>query len=141
MMLPAWAQAPPLAAPGRPKRPLALVALGILCSGLAYLAFFTLMRDIGPSRTLTIGLIIPVLGVLWGWLFLDEAVTLAMLAGIALVLARSASSCGAEASAWPRAAPSARRGEPAQRAGGEGQAPGTSGAGSTGGSAPRCRRR
>jgi drug/metabolite transporter (DMT)-like permease len=29
---------------------------------------------------------VPVLGVFWGWLFLDEAVTAAMLAGAALVL-------------------------------------------------------
>ncbi len=65
---------------------LALIGLGVLCSGLAYLFFFTLVRDIGPSRTLTTGLMVPVLGVLWGWLFLDEAVTLAMLAGIVLVI-------------------------------------------------------
>ena len=45
------------------------------------------MRDIGPSRTLTVGLAVPVLGILWGWLLLDEAVTAAMLAGAALVLA------------------------------------------------------
>ena len=65
---------------------LALIGLGVLCSGLAYLFFFTLVRDIGPSRTLTTGLMVPVLGVLWGWLFLDEAVTLVMLAGIVLVI-------------------------------------------------------
>ena len=65
----------------------ALVALGVLCSGLAYLAFFTLVRDIGPARALTTGLIVPVLGVLWGWLLLDEPVTAAVLGGIALVLA------------------------------------------------------
>jgi drug/metabolite transporter (DMT)-like permease len=65
----------------------ALVALGVLCSGLAYLPFFTLIRDIGPSRTLTVGLAIPVLGVAWGWLFLDEAVTAPMVLGAALVLA------------------------------------------------------
>jgi len=59
----------------------------VLCSGFAYLPFFTLIRDIGPSRTLTVGLMIPVLGVLWGWLLLDETVTFAMLAGAALVLA------------------------------------------------------
>ena len=29
----------------------------------------------------------PVLGILWGWLFLDETVTLGMLAGAALVVA------------------------------------------------------
>ena len=65
----------------------ALLALGLLCSGLAYLPFFSLVRDIGPSRTLTVGLAVPVLGILWGWLLLDEAVTAAMLAGAALVLA------------------------------------------------------
>jgi drug/metabolite transporter (DMT)-like permease len=64
----------------------AVVGLGVLCSGLAYLFFFTLIRDIGPARTLTTGLMVPVLGVLWGWLFLDEAVTLAMLAGSVLVI-------------------------------------------------------
>jgi drug/metabolite transporter (DMT)-like permease len=61
--------------------------VGVICSGLAYLPFFTLVRDIGPSRTLTVGLAVPVLGVLWGWLLLDETVTLGMLAGAALVLA------------------------------------------------------
>ena len=64
-----------------------LIAVGVVCSGLAYLPFFTLVRDIGPSRTLTVGLAVPVLGVLWGWLFLDEAVTVGMLAGAALVIA------------------------------------------------------
>jgi drug/metabolite transporter (DMT)-like permease len=57
-----------------------------VCSGVAYLPFFTLIRDIGPSRTLTVGLAVPVLGILWGWLFLGETVTLSMLAGTALVL-------------------------------------------------------
>jgi drug/metabolite transporter (DMT)-like permease len=64
----------------------ALIALGLLCSGLAYLPFFTLVRDIGPTRTLTVGLAIPVLGIFWGWLLLGETVTLPMLAGAALVL-------------------------------------------------------
>ena len=44
------------------------------------------MRDIGPSRTLSTGLIVPALGVLWGWLFLGEAVTAPMIIGVALVL-------------------------------------------------------
>jgi drug/metabolite transporter (DMT)-like permease len=64
----------------------ALLGLGFLCTGLAYLPFFTLVRDIGPSRTLTVGLAVPVLGMLWGWLLLGEEITLAMLGGIALVV-------------------------------------------------------
>lgn len=86
VMAPLWIAATP-SSTWTPEGALALGALGMFCSGLAYLAFFTLVRDIGPTRALTTGLMIPVLGVLWGWLFLDEAVTAAMLAGCALVLA------------------------------------------------------
>lgn len=86
MMSPAWAQLPPPAA-WTGEALFALVALGVVCSGVAYLPFFTLIRDIGPSRTLTVGLAIPVLGIFWGWLLLGEAVTLPMLAGAALVVA------------------------------------------------------
>ncbi len=82
---PAWAKAPPLEL-WTPQATVALVSLGTLVSGLAYLPFFTLVRDIGPTRTLTVGLAVPVLGILWGWLFLGEIVTLGMLAGTALVL-------------------------------------------------------
>jgi drug/metabolite transporter (DMT)-like permease len=85
LLSPTWTQAPPLAA-WTPAATTALVALGALCSGLAYLPFFTLVRDIGPTRTLTVGLAVPVLGILWGWLLLGEAVTLSMIAGAALVL-------------------------------------------------------
>ena len=86
LMAPAWTQAPPPSA-WTVEATGALLALGLLCSGLAYLPFFTLIRDIGPARTLTVGLAVPVLGVLWGWLFLDEAVTAPMLAGAMLVVA------------------------------------------------------
>jgi len=85
LMAPAWVEAPPLRA-WTGEATLALVATGALCSGIAYLPFFTLIRDIGPSRTLSVGFLVPVLGILWGWLLLDETVTFAMLAGAALVL-------------------------------------------------------
>ncbi len=86
LMMPFWIEAPPAAA-WTWEAVAAVVALGALCTGLAYLPFFTLIRDIGPSRTLTVGLAVPVLGILWGWLLLDETVTAPMLAGAALVLA------------------------------------------------------
>jgi drug/metabolite transporter (DMT)-like permease len=89
LMAPLWLAAPPAAA-WTPEATAALVALGLLCSGVAYLPFFSLIRDIGPSRTLSVGFVVPLLGVLWGWLFLGEPVTLAMLAGGALVVAAMA---------------------------------------------------
>jgi drug/metabolite transporter (DMT)-like permease len=86
LMAPLWVTAPPPSTWTAPAL-LSLIAVGVVCSGLAYLPFFTLVRDIGPSRTLTVGLAVPVLGVLWGWLLLDEQVTLGMLVGAALVMA------------------------------------------------------
>ena len=85
IMLPLWTQAPPLEA-WTPVATANMVALGLLCTGFAYLPFFTLIRDIGPWRTLSVGMLVPLLGIFWGWLFLGEAVTVGMLAGAALVL-------------------------------------------------------
>ena len=48
--------------------------------GVARLAGFLL-------GLLGVGMIVPLLGIFWGWLILGEAVTLGMLAGAALVLA------------------------------------------------------
>ncbi len=85
LMSPAWLLAP---APSTwtPEATGAVLAVGIFCSGVAYLPFFTLVRDIGPSRTLSVTFLVPVLGVFWGWLFLGEAVTAGMLVGAALLL-------------------------------------------------------
>lgn len=85
IMAPFAASAPPPSA-WTLEAAVCLVVLGMVSSGFAYLPFFTLVRDIGPSRTLTVGLAVPVLGMLWGWLLLGEAVTVGMIAGAALVV-------------------------------------------------------
>ena len=85
LLAPAWATLP-APAMWTPQATAALVLLGLFCTGVAYLPFFTLVRDIGPTLTLTVGLAVPVLGILWGWLLLGEVITVAMLAGAALVL-------------------------------------------------------
>lgn len=65
----------------------AVVVLAILCSAVAYLLYFRLIADIGNTGALTVTYLVPVFGVLWGWLLLDEAVTLVALAGGVLILA------------------------------------------------------
>lgn len=57
---------------------LALAALAILCTGLAYLVFYRLLDRIGANQTLTVTFLIPVFGMLWGALFLDEHITVLM---------------------------------------------------------------
>ncbi len=63
-----------------------VLALGILCSGVAYLLYFRLIADIGPAPALTVTFLIPVFGVLWGNLVLDEPVAARMVLGAAMVL-------------------------------------------------------
>jgi len=62
------------------------LAIGILCSALAYMLYFRLMASVGPTRTLTVTFIIPVFGILWSALFLGESITLGMVAGAGLVV-------------------------------------------------------
>lgn len=73
---------------GWPSPPVigSVVALAVLCSAVAYLLYFRLLADVGPARALTVTFLMPVFGMGWGALFLDERITPAMLAGCALVI-------------------------------------------------------
>lgn len=94
LLVPVLAFAPlPTAAPGM-GIVAAVVALGVVCSGLAYLLYFRLIADLGATPALTVTFLIPVFGVLWGHLFLDEAVGWHTLAGAALVLLGTALTTG-----------------------------------------------
>lgn len=67
-----------------------VIALAVASTAIAYLIYFKLIADIGPARALTVTFLIPLFGVLWGFLFLDEALTLNMLTGGALIVAGTA---------------------------------------------------
>jgi drug/metabolite transporter (DMT)-like permease len=68
----------------------AVIALGVLCSGIAYLLYFRLIEEIGPTSALTVTFLNPVFGILWGALFLGEVVGWYTIAGSAIVLAGTA---------------------------------------------------
>lgn len=80
---------PPPALPGALVWANAL-ALGLICSALAYLLYFRLIADIGATRALSVTYLIPVFGLLWGAVFLGEALSLSTLAGALLVIAGTA---------------------------------------------------
>jgi len=63
-----------------------LAALALLCTAFAYVLYFQLVGRIGATRALTVTYLIPMFGVLWGTLFLGEALPPGALAGGALVL-------------------------------------------------------
>lgn len=54
---------------------LSLLAVGVLCTGVAYVLYFRLIEHAGPSRALAVTYVIPVFAVLYGVLFLAEPVT------------------------------------------------------------------
>jgi drug/metabolite transporter (DMT)-like permease len=67
-----------------------LLALALLASAVAFPLYFRLIADVGATRALTVTYLIPLFGVLWGWLFLGETLPAAALAGGALILAGTA---------------------------------------------------
>ena len=54
---------------------LALLAVGVVCTGIAYILFFRLIENAGPPRALSVTFLVPVFAVLYGVLFLGEFVT------------------------------------------------------------------
>jgi drug/metabolite transporter (DMT)-like permease len=72
----------------------AAAALGVGCTGLAYVLFFRLIERVGASRAVTVTFLVPVFGTLWGVLFLGEPVTASMLVGGAVVLVGTGLSTG-----------------------------------------------
>ena len=67
-----------------------VLALALVCSGVAYLLYYRLIHDVGPTRAMSVTFLMPPLGLLWGAAFLGERVTFAMLAGVALVVVGTA---------------------------------------------------
>lgn len=64
----------------------AVAALGILCTAIAYVAFFWLIAQIGAAPALTVTYLIPVFGTLWGVLFLGEHVGVHHVVGAAMIV-------------------------------------------------------
>lgn len=68
----------------------ALIAIGVVCSGIGYLLYFRLIKDVGASSALTVTFLIPIFGALWGILFLDEHLTLNTIIGMAIIIVGTA---------------------------------------------------
>lgn len=81
-LVPLW---PPPAAP-TPLVVASLLALGLAGGAIAYVLYFRLVADIGPTGALSVTYLVPLFGMLWGALFLGEALTPTMLGGAALVI-------------------------------------------------------
>ncbi len=73
---------------------LALLAVGVLCTGVAYVLYFRLIEKVGAAGSLTVTFLIPVFAVIYGAIFLGESVTSWMLICGAIILFGTALSMG-----------------------------------------------
>jgi drug/metabolite transporter (DMT)-like permease len=71
-----------------------VIALGVACTGVAYMLFFHLISVIGPARAITVTFVIPVFGILWGAMFLGERVSAGMIGACVIILVGTALATG-----------------------------------------------
>lgn len=74
---PAWPSATALSA---------FLALTLLSTCLAYLLYFFLLQNVGPTRTASVTFLVPVFGTLWGVIFRHEPFNSGMVLGMAIIL-------------------------------------------------------
>ena len=68
------------------KPALSLIALGVLCTALAFLIFFKLLAEIGPARGSLVTYLNTSVAVVLGVIVLDEPITVGLIIGLPLVL-------------------------------------------------------
>ena len=62
------------------------IALGVVCTGLAYAMYYRLIQRIGAARAVTVTYLVPIAAVAWAWSLLGEPLTWRMGVACALIL-------------------------------------------------------
>lgn len=65
---------------------IAIIGLGMLGSGIAYILFYLLIQKGGPEIATLVTYLIPVSGIIWGSVLLNEIIKWSLLAGLVLIL-------------------------------------------------------
>jgi drug/metabolite transporter (DMT)-like permease len=67
----------------------AVLTLGLLGTGFAFVVFFWLLSTVGPARAWIVSYVAPGFAIVYGAVFLSEGITVATIGGFALILAGS----------------------------------------------------
>ena len=70
------------------------IVLGVFCTAVAYMLFFRLIANVGPTKAISVTYLLPISGALWGFVFLDEVITGNMLLGGLVILIGTALTTG-----------------------------------------------
>ena len=65
---------------------LSVLGLALLCTAVAYLLYFYLIANVGPTKTLTVTFLVPVFGLLFGVFLLNEPFGLGTFVGSVIIL-------------------------------------------------------
>ena len=85
LLIPLAAVSMPSTVP-EPEVWISVLALGIVCTGLAYMLFYRLLARIGSQQAIMCTYMVPVFSILWGYLLLAESITRFTVIGCILVL-------------------------------------------------------
>ena len=66
---------------------LAMLGLAVVSTTVAFIFYYRLIADVGPVKAITVTLLVPIFGMIWGVIFLGEPVTPGRIAGCAIILA------------------------------------------------------
>ena len=64
----------------------AALGLAIVSTTVAFIFYYRLIADVGPVKTITVTLLVPIFGMVWGILFLGEPLTPGRVAGCVIIL-------------------------------------------------------
>ena len=77
-----------------PRDWIAAVLLAIFGTGVAYILYFRLIANAGPTNAVAVTYLIPLFAVLWGGVFLGERLTVPIVAGCAVIFVGTALATG-----------------------------------------------
>ena len=85
LMIPVTLIYPPVSMPSFDAF-LSVLWLGGVSTGLAFLGYVRLIEKIGAVKTSTVAYFLPIFGIIWGYIFLDEVITLSIVIGCLTIL-------------------------------------------------------
>jgi len=66
---------------------LAMLGLALVSTTVAFIFYYRLIADVGPVKAITVTLLVPIFGMVWGVIFLGEPITPGRIAGCMVILA------------------------------------------------------
>ncbi|MNN73487.1 putative DMT superfamily transporter inner membrane protein [compost metagenome] len=63
-----------------------VLGLSLICTAVAYLLYFYLIQSVGAVKTVSVTFLVPVFGLMWGVIFLNEPVYINTVAGLVIIL-------------------------------------------------------